>query len=76
MQKTGSELSTGRPRPDYATAVALADLESYRVAWDEAYAPPSRKVRVVREAAPKEDLPREVARGVRTDFRHGSTAMP
>ena len=65
------------PRARYqSAAVALADLESYRMAWDEAYAPPSRQVRVVRESAAKDDLPREVARGVRTDFRHGSTAMP
>ncbi len=60
------------PRARYqSAAVALAYLESYRHAWESAPLSPARKVRVVREAAPG-----ELARGVRTDARHGSTAMP
>ncbi|MBX9788690.1 MAG: serine/threonine protein kinase [Pirellulales bacterium] len=70
------------PRARYqSAAVALADLESYRAAWEAApLSPatlsPARKVRVVRDQSPAGASPREVARGVRTDARHGSTAMP
>ncbi|MGD9647405.1 MAG: serine/threonine-protein kinase [Pirellulales bacterium] len=74
------------PRARYqSAAVALADLESYRHAWESAALSPAalspatrsawRQARAGGDSLPQDAAPHEVARGVRTDARHGSTAM-